>query len=166
VPTCARRCLLSISIDELDKADAPPIPEAYIYLLGVQCLVSLSDGLAGYVFPLYNTLVVQKPPAGSTETVRAPGPLDTTTLPETELARAGLQTVRVMLNAGWPALLAALSFLLTTNLSDPLFGDVLGTLQTLARTSGSLACPHLETHFLLPSRKLRSHGGPTTRRRR
>jgi hypothetical protein len=38
-----------------------------------------------------------------------------------------------MLNAGWPALLAALSFLLrTTNLSDPLFGNVLGALQVVA----------------------------------
>jgi hypothetical protein len=45
-----------------------------------------------------------------------------------------------MLNAGWPALLAALSFL-TTNLSDPLFGDVLGALQVLARAAGFLALP-------------------------
>ena len=79
-------CLLSVSIDQLDKTDAPLIPDAYIYLLGVQCLVSLSDGLAGYTFPLYNTLAVQKPPAGS-ESVHAPGPLDPTTLPETEPAR-------------------------------------------------------------------------------
>jgi len=38
-----------------------------------------------------------------------------------------------MLNAGWPALFAALSFLLATNLSDALFSGVLGALQTLAR---------------------------------
>jgi hypothetical protein len=114
----------------------------------VQCLVSLSDGLAGYTFPLYNTLVVQKPPAGSTEPVRAPGPLDPMTLPETEPARAGLQTVRAMLNAGWPALLAALSFLLTTNLSDTIFGDVLGALQTLARAAGYLALPTPRDAFL------------------
>ena len=139
---------LSVSIDQLDKADAPLIPEAYIYLLGVQCLVSLSDGLAGYTFPLYNTLAVQKPLAGSTEPVRAPGPLDPSTLPETEPARAGLRTVRAMLNAGWPALLAALSFLLTTNLSDSIFGDVLGALQTLARAAGCLALPTPRDAFL------------------
>ena len=147
-PTFPRDCLLSVSIDQLDKADAPLIPEAYIYLLGVQCLVSLSDGFAGYTFPLYNTLAVQKPPAGSTEPVRAPGPLDPTTLPETEPARAGLQTVRAMLTAGWPALLAALSFLLTTNLSDSIFGDVLGALQTLARAAGCLALPTPRDAFL------------------
>jgi len=44
-----------------------------------------------------------------------------------------------MVNAGCPALLAALSFLPTTNLSGPLFGDVLGALQALARTAGCLA---------------------------
>jgi hypothetical protein len=72
------------------------------------------QGLTGHTFPLCNALAVQKPPAGSTEPVRTLGPLDPTTLPETDPARAGLRTVRAMLNAGWPALFTALSFLLTT----------------------------------------------------
>ncbi|KAF8267460.1 hypothetical protein EI94DRAFT_1730637 [Lactarius quietus] len=135
-------------IDQLDKADAPPIPDAYIYLLGVQCLVSLSDGLAGYAIPLYSSFAMQKPPAGSTEPVRAPGALDPSTLPDAEPARAGLLTVCAMLNAGWPALLAALSFLLGTNLSDALFGDVLGALQSLARAAGCLALPTPRDAFL------------------
>ena len=138
----------SHSIDQLDKTDAPPMPEAYIYLLGVQHLVSLCDGLAGYAIPLYNSLAVQKPPAGSAEPVRAPCLLDPSTLPESEPACVGLQTVHAMINAGWPALLAALSFLLTTNLSDPLFGDVLGALQALARTAGCLALPTPRDAFL------------------
>lgn len=53
----------------------------------------------------------------------------------------GLQTVRAMLNGGWPALLAALSSPLTTNVSDPQFGDVLGVLQALVRVAGCLALP-------------------------
>jgi hypothetical protein len=97
-------CCLSVSIDQLDKADAPLIPEVYTYLLGVQCLISISDGLAGYTFPLYNTLVVQNHPRAqpsSTEPVHAPGPLDPTTLPETEPARAKLRTnCARMLDAG------------------------------------------------------------------
>jgi len=60
----------------------PLIPEAYIYLSGVQCPVSLSDGLAGYSFPLYNTLTVQNPSTGSTELMCAPGPLDPMMLPK------------------------------------------------------------------------------------
>jgi len=108
---------------------------------------------------LYNALAVQKPPAGSPEPMYAPGPLNPSTLPESEPTRVGLQTVRAMLNAGWHALLAALSFLLTTNLSDPLFGNVLGALQALARTAGCLALPTPRDAFLtalakaaLPSR--------------
>jgi hypothetical protein len=42
-----------ISIDELDKADAPLIPEASIHLLGVQYPVSFPNGLTGYTFPLH-----------------------------------------------------------------------------------------------------------------
>jgi hypothetical protein len=87
----------------------------YIHLLGVQCLVSPSDGLAKYAFPLYNTLVVQKPPAASTEPVHAPGPLD--------IARNQANPC-AMLNAGWRTLLAALTFLLTLKLSDSIFGDI------------------------------------------
>ena len=136
------------SIDQLDKTDALPIPEAYIYLLGVQCLVSLCDGLAGYAIPLYNSLAVQKPPDGLPEPVRAPGPLDPSTLPESEPACVGVRTMRAMVDSGWPALLAALSILLTTNLSDPLFDHVLGALQALARAAGCLALPKPRDAFL------------------
>ncbi|KAI0289272.1 hypothetical protein BC826DRAFT_1177396 [Russula brevipes] len=94
------------SIDQLDKADAPPIPEVYMYLLSVQCLVSLSDGLAC----TWSTRPVDAP-----RNRACPG-----------------KTMRAMLNAGWPALLAALSFLFTTNLSDPLFGGVLAALPPCA----------------------------------
>lgn len=42
----------SPSIDRLDKTEVPT-PQACIYLLGIQYLVSLCDGLAGYArFPL------------------------------------------------------------------------------------------------------------------
>ena len=80
--------------------------------------------------------------------MRAPGPLDPTMLPKTEPARARLRTVHTMLNAGWPALLAALSFLLTTNLSDSIFDNILGALQTLARAAGYLALPNPCDAFL------------------
>ena len=60
----------------------------------MQCLVSLSDGLAGYTFPLYNTLAAQNPPMGSTEDMLSSGSLDLMTLPETETARARLNCAR------------------------------------------------------------------------
>ncbi|OBZ73105.1 Protein MON2 [Grifola frondosa] len=103
-------------IDQLDKADSPPIPESYIYLLGVQCLVSLCEGLAIFTAPLYNSIMVQKPRAAG-EPV----------------------TVHDMVENGWPALLAALSFVISTNLSDELFVDVLASYQALTTVAGMLA---------------------------
>ncbi|KAI0048499.1 hypothetical protein FA95DRAFT_1517415 [Auriscalpium vulgare] len=126
-------------IDQLDKADAPPIPEAYIYLLGVQCLVAICDGFATYTAPLYTSLMVQKPRAAGDAVVRAPAALDPNTLPSTEPAHASLLAVRAMISAGWPALLAALSFLISTNLSDELFVDVLAAHQALTNVAGMLA---------------------------
>lgn len=39
-------------IDQLDKNEAPAIPESYIYSLILACLSSLSDGLAKFILPL------------------------------------------------------------------------------------------------------------------
>lgn len=105
-------CPLSVSLDQLDKADA----RRCVYLLGVQYLVSPSDDLAGYAFTFYKTLAVQKPPADSTEPVHALGPLDLMTLSETETTCAGSHTVRAMLNEAGSRLspFDALSFLLIT----------------------------------------------------
>ena len=50
------------------------IPEVYIHLLGVQCLISHSDGLAGYTFPLYQIT--------TPEPVHASCPLDPTHCPK------------------------------------------------------------------------------------
>jgi hypothetical protein len=118
-PTSAPRLSLrhhpfSIPSHSIDQLDAP-IPEAY-----TQNFFSLCDNLS-----------VQKPP-GRIARVRArTRPPDPSTLPESELARpCGPAAVRAMLNADRPRLLA-LSCLfepLTTNLSETLFGDILGVL--------------------------------------
>jgi hypothetical protein len=73
------------------------IPEVYVHLFGVQCLVSLSDSLAGYTFPLYQT--------ATPEPMRAPRPLDPTHCPKLSQC-AGVRTMRVRQKAGWPALVA------------------------------------------------------------
>jgi hypothetical protein len=44
-----------------------------------------------------------------------------------------------MVDSGWPALLAALSFIIATNLSDELFVDVLASYQAMTNVSGMLA---------------------------
>jgi hypothetical protein len=127
------------SIDQLDKADSPPIPESYIYLLGVQCLVSLCEGFASFTGPLYNSIVIQKPRAVGETVVRAPPALDVSTLPEDDPSAKQLRIVRDMIESGWPALLAALSFIISTNLSDDLFVDILASYQAMTNVSGMLA---------------------------
>ena len=126
------------SIDQLDKADSPPIPESYLYLLGVQCLVSLCEGFANFTAPLYNSIMVQKPRTAGEPVIRAPPALDLSTLPQEEPTTKQLHTVHSMVESGWPALLAALSFLISTNLSDDLFVDVLASYQALTTVSGML----------------------------
>jgi hypothetical protein len=55
------------------------------------------------------------------------------------------------------ASLACNAFALLATLSDPIFSDVLGALQTLAGVAGCLALAIRVTCSLLPSRKLRPH---------
>ena len=39
-------------IDQLDKTDAPGVPESYVYSLTLACITSLSEGLAKFILPL------------------------------------------------------------------------------------------------------------------
>lgn len=127
------------SIDQLDKADSPPIPETYIYLLGIQCIVSLCEGFAFLTGPLYTSIVIQKPRAPGDSVNRAPPALDITALPHDDPQTKQLRLVRGMVENGWPALLAALSFIISTNLSDDLFVDILASYQAMTNVSGMLA---------------------------
>ncbi|KAJ3718582.1 hypothetical protein DFJ43DRAFT_1159494 [Lentinula guzmanii] len=125
-------------IDQLDKADSPPIPESYIYLLAVQCLVSLCEGFATFSAPLFNTIMIQKPRAAGEAPIRAPPALDFTTLPSDDPSTKQLQIVRDIIESNWPALLAALSFVIATNLSDEIFVDILASYQAMTNVSGML----------------------------
>ncbi|KAL0562942.1 Endocytosis and vacuole integrity protein, partial [Marasmius crinis-equi] len=125
-------------IDQLDKADSPPIPESYVYLLALQCLVSLCEGLAAFSAPLYTSIVIQRPRDPGSSPVRAPPALDISTLPQDDPQAKQLRIVRDIIESGWPALLAALSFIISTNLSDELFVDVLSSYQAMTNVSGML----------------------------
>ena len=129
---------LNTSIDQLDKADAPPIPESYIYLLAVQCIVSLCEGFASFSGPIYTNIVVQRPRAPGEAVIRAPPALDLSTLPQNDLHTKQLFIVQSIISQAWPALLAALSFIIATNLSDELFVEVLASYQAMANVSGML----------------------------
>ncbi|KAK2460493.1 hypothetical protein APHAL10511_007499 [Amanita phalloides] len=125
-------------IDQLDKADAPPIPESYIYLLAVNAIASLCEGFAGFTVPLYNSIVIQKPRAPGDAIIRAPPALDLPSLPPDDSSTKHLHIIRDIIESGWPALLAALSFIIGTNLSDELFVEVLTSYQSMTHVSGML----------------------------
>lgn len=109
------------------------------HILGMQCLVSLSDGLAGYTFPLHGPKTTRgfNRPDWATNRMRDA---------ERRLARASCGPLLPY--------------------HEPLrlhFGGVLGALQTLARVpQGTLHCPPHATHSSLPSQK----PTPIKRRRR
>ncbi|KAG1769044.1 hypothetical protein EV702DRAFT_707206 [Suillus placidus] len=161
-------------IDQLDKADSPPIPEAYIYLLAVQCIVSLCEGFASFTGPLYTSIMIQRPRAAGEPVIRAPAALDLSTLSQDDPATQHLIIVRSMVENGWPALLAALSFIISTNLSDELFIDVLSSYQALTNVAGMLALStprdalfNSLSKFAIPSRvvsSLESYVEPPTPR--
>ncbi|PFH47539.1 hypothetical protein AMATHDRAFT_151886 [Amanita thiersii Skay4041] len=125
-------------IDQLDKADSPVIPDSYIYLLAVQCIDSLCEGFATFTGPLYTSIVVQRPRTPGDAVVRAPPALDLSTLPQEDNTTKQLYIVRNIIESCWPALLAALSFIIGTNLSDELFVDVLGSHQAITNVAGML----------------------------
>lgn len=126
------------SIDQLDKADSPIIPETYIYLLSLQCFVSLAESLSSSTLQQYTSIMLQRPRAAGEAIVRAPPALDLSTLPEGDTTTRQLRTTYAMLESGWPGLLAALSFFITTNLSEDLFADVLISMQSLTNATGAL----------------------------
>ncbi|RXK40656.1 hypothetical protein M231_02113 [Tremella mesenterica] len=91
-------------IEQHDKVEAPPIPETYIYLLALQSVNAVAEGIFAV--------------SGQTS--------------ETPLAITGLA------ESAWPALLAAQSFCIATNLSDSLFAEVLSALQNFTIACGVL----------------------------
>ncbi|CAE6416233.1 unnamed protein product [Rhizoctonia solani] len=125
-------------IDQLDKADSPIIPETYIYLLSLQCFVSLADSLTTSTLQQYTTIVLQRPRAAGEAIIRAPPALDLSALPEEDANTRQLRSSYSMLESGWPGLLAALSFFMTTNLSEELFAEVLLSMQSLTNATGAL----------------------------
>ena len=81
LPIFSRHCLLSaVSIHQLDKVDICSISSECNSFL-------LSDGLAGYTFPLYNSLVG----SSSTEHVHALCLPNPTALPSTRPAGLGYE---------------------------------------------------------------------------
>lgn len=87
-------------------------------------------------------------PRKDNESLPAPPALDLDKLPS-EPAYNSLRTTRAMADAGWPALLASLSFFLTTNLDDELFTHTLTSYQNFTTTCGVLNLKTPRDAFLI-----------------
>ncbi|KAL7422319.1 Endocytosis and vacuole integrity protein [Cryptotrichosporon argae] len=88
-------------IEQHDKAEAPIIPETYIYLLALQAIDAIAEGIFA---------------SSSAPTAATHG----------------------LAEAAWPALLAALSYCIGTDLSDSIFAEVLCALQDFTVACGVL----------------------------
>lgn len=135
-------------IDQLDKADAPPIPETYVFLLALQCLSSLSDGFATHTLATYSSILASRPRTPGEAASHAPAALDWTTLDRTDSKVASLLTVKDMAETSWPALLASLSFFISTSLDDDLFADIVSALQNFTSVCGVLGLQTPREAFL------------------
>lgn len=82
--------------------------------------------------------MVQRPRTAGEPAIRAPPALDLDTLPQDDPQVQHLHIVKAIISQSWPALLAALSFVISTNLSDELFVEVLASYQAMTNVSGML----------------------------
>lgn len=86
--------------------------------------------------------MVQRSRAAGEATLKAPSALDIPTLAADDSVSSStkhvLRSVHGMIENGWPGLLAALSFVVATNLSDSLFADALQSYLNVANVSGML----------------------------
>ena len=133
-------------IDQLDKAEAPPIPETYIFLLALQCLVAVSEGFANQTLPTAAAIQTARKAAGDSS--RAPAALEWAALDKRDAKVARLGVIRDMAETAWPALLASFSFLIATALDDDLFADVVAALQNFTSVGGVLGLATPREAFL------------------
>ena len=120
-----------------------------MYLVGLQCLVSICEGFASTSLPLCNSILAQRAKGATTKiqtTISITLLAEDTSIPP--LSVQTLNSVHGMIDNGWPALLAALSFIIATNLSDSLFCDVLQSYIYIANVSGIIGLTTPRDAFL------------------
>ncbi len=144
-------------LEQLDKAEPPAVPETYIYALVLECLNSLSDGLAKLTLPL--TVHHEKPrpedhvqPAadgspsnGSVSTGRNRShSYRKRTVPLNPLeykghaAAARIRAVNGFVDSCWPAVLATSSTFLNAAIDDLYYRNLIKAYQRFAQVAGLL----------------------------
>jgi hypothetical protein len=122
------------SIDQLDKADPPPIPETYVFLLALQCLTAIANSFYLNAMPLINEEVTKSCAADNSLSPSAPRPIQVESLAKD----SPLRSAQAMTSAIWPPLLFSLSFFISTSLSEALFHSVLASTKSFTIICGLL----------------------------
>jgi len=140
-------------LDVLDKNEAPPLPDGYIYGLVLDCLSSLSDNLARVILPL--TLSTNRKrlsdngslstKAHATNYTSMPiNPLKLVNSPSAEKVKA----IASLLEDSWTALLATCATFLAADISNELYRNVIRSIQKFAQVSGLLELSTSRDAFL------------------
>lgn len=143
----------SSCLEQLDKSDAPSLPDTYLYAMVLECLNGFSDSLAKIVLPL----TVQHEKSRSKGSNRALSAQDadprkrarslsfrTGAVPLNPLeAKEAPYAARVTAVAGlvescWPAVLATASTFLNAALDDAYFRNLIKAYQRFAQVAGLL----------------------------
>ncbi|KAL2140535.1 hypothetical protein VTI28DRAFT_3653 [Corynascus sepedonium] len=146
-------------IDQLDKTDAPTIPESYVYSLTLSCITSLSEGLAKFILPLTVSSEGRKkrgpkpepgrnsPAPQSDEThekmersasfKRNPVPVNPLTL-ESHPLYAEIKVCAAFIEECWPAILATCSTFLYAALDSEYYHGLVRAFQKFAHVAGLL----------------------------
>ena len=157
-------------LDQLDKADPPTIPPAYLYTLALICMNSFSDGIARFLLPFtippdMKSKRKQRPPKETTD-----GENDTDSTQKTQLQRSQsnasskipvnplsltdnvlhsqIQTSANMIDSCWPALLAAYSTFFNAALDSDFYHALVRSFQKFTQVSGLLRASTPRDAFL------------------
>ncbi|KAL1888762.1 Endocytosis and vacuole integrity protein [Ceratocystis pirilliformis] len=139
-------------IDQLDKTEAPPIPESYVYSLVLTCISSLSEGLAKFILPLTvpnrkKQAAKQEKDKESTEEAmdrsfkKTPIPVNPLEMKDHPL-HEDIKACAKIIDECWPAILATCSTFLNAALDSEYYHSLVRAFQRIAHVAGLL---HLHT---------------------
>lgn len=117
-------------IDQLDKADAPAIPESYIYGLTLTCINGFSEGLAKFILPL-------TAPQGKRKGGKSSVPVNPLLLEDHPL-HAEVKICEQIVDSCWPAIMATCSTFLSACLDQEYFHGLVRSFQKFTHVAGLL----------------------------
>ena len=160
-------------LDQLDKSEAPPVPETYIYSLVLECLNGLSENLARVVLPLsvqheddraHTTELQDTEPAVAGNGASPEAKRDTRrkrsqsyrsrTVPVNPLdlhahsAAIRVKAIASLVDECWPALLATYSTFLNAALDNDYYRALIRSYQRFVQVSGLLRLSTARDAFL------------------